>query len=594
MGTVINHIASDETLQRIANAAEKSNILQAASLANAGGAAVYDAFYATAINSDNIDSMFLSWWAGASDGESDKTKLLSRWFNMLNDDLTFGVKFYKFSSSNTSDGVLLDDSIALGVCTPSTSTVKGKDEFVKHPAFWTVEVNYEIGEDGEIVIKAVDKVDPTFNRNGVPGMVGVAQKSGWFSYSEDDTFIYKRYRSTQAPGFVPMPECVSPVDNTVRPFMVHAKYMAGIDSNGNMTSATNLAPCNYTYSHNSQITEWRKRGANYAGISICDISFRIWMFQLKYAKKGNSSTMAGCNNYNYQKIAAVSEQGVKRILLTSSDASGYIVGSNIIIGDKGEGTSTDRNTASMYSLAKNKKILSIEDVSIEDTSYKAINIDTDTTFDTEAGVTYISTMPWWSGACDNVLGVDGSPTNNTNGKEPFIIQGLETQTGAYAVVADLMHEDTYDAEAQTYTVVPHVVRKAADIATSKTDNYVQSKNTLIINGVTGWAWHYIQDLYFDPTLPELTLPSATDGGAGSSNGYQAAASANSSSGWREWLSWGNLNDGGNCGLACVNLNNSLGNGNWNIAAGASFKYFSQLAQPFKLQFVNVIFYHYNL
>ena len=74
----------------------------------------------------------------------------------------------------------------------------------------------------------------------------------------------------------------------------------------------------------------------------------------------------------------------------------------------------------------------------------------------------------------------------------------------------------------------------------------------------------------------------------------AAANANSSSGWREWLSWGYLTDGGLCGLACVYLNNSLGNGNWNIAAGASFKYFSQLAQPFKLQFVNVIFYHYNL
>ena len=41
-----------------------------------------------------------------------------------------------------------------------------------------------------------------------------------------------------------------------------------------------------------------------------------------------------------------------------------------------------------------------------------------------------------------------------------------------------------------------------------------------------------------------------------------------SGGVYEWLSWGNLNDGSNCGLACANLNNGLGNANWNILAGA--------------------------
>lgn len=35
-----------------------------------------------------------------------------------------------------------------------------------------------------------------------------------------------------------------------------------------------------------------------------------------------------------------------------------------------------------------------------------------------------------------------------------------------------------------------------------------------------------------------------------------------------WQAFGNLNNGGNSGFACANLNNGLGNANWNIAARA--------------------------
>jgi len=38
-----------------------------------------------------------------------------------------------------------------------------------------------------------------------------------------------------------------------------------------------------------------------------------------------------------------------------------------------------------------------------------------------------------------------------------------------------------------------------------------------------------------------------------------------------WQAFGNLNNAGNSGLACANLNNGLGNGNWNIGARASGK-----------------------
>ena len=565
--TLINHPASDETLGRVASALETANTLTAAQLAGTSGAAIYDAFYAAGVTPENIDDMFVSWWHGADDGQYTKTQLLARWFNLLNSDKTFGTKFYNFGTSQTTQGELCDDSAEIGVTTPSTNTVKGKDPLHQQFAFWTVEVEYEIDANGEIEIKSVAKVDSSFNRGGTNGMVGVAQKTGWLSITNDSVNWWVRYRTAQAPGYVPIAEGVSPVDNKPRAFVVHAKYMGGKGTDGKPTSASGLAPLNYSWSHNSQIAEWRKRGANYAGISICDIFFRILMFWLKYAKKGNSGTMEGCTSYNFQYKCAVAETGVTRVLLTEAQAKNLLVGSSVIVGDVGSGTSTDRGVASMYKCAKNVRILSIVSTVVEETTYYAVNLETDTAFDTTTD-TYISTMPWWSGSCDDVLGVDGSPTSCTNGKEPFIIQGLESQIGAYAVVADIIDTITVSEDSTTMTINPATVRLAKNIAQSKSANYVDTNKPLTIPKPANWAWHFIGDLAYDKAHPEFTLPSIIDNGANSGNGFKSAVIVPTSGGVFEWLSWSSLVAYSHCGLACAHLNNGLGFASWYIAAGA--------------------------
>ena len=565
--TLINHPASDETLGRVASALETANTLTAAQLAGTSGAAIYDAFYAAGVTPENIDDMFVSWWHGADDGQYTKTQLLARWFNLLNSDKTFGTKFYNFGTSQTTQGELCDDSAEIGVTTPSTNTVKGKDPLHQQFAFWTVECEYEIDANGEIEIKSVAKVDSGFNRGGTNGMVGVAQKTGWLSITNDSVNWWVRYRTAQAPGYVPIAEGVSPVDNKPRAFVVHAKYMGGKGADGKPTSASGLAPLNYSWSHNSQIAEWRKRGANYAGISICDIFFRILMFWLKYAKKGNSGTMEGCTSYNFQYKCAVAETGVTRVLLTEAQAKNLLVGSSVIVGDVGSGTSTDRGVASMYKCAKNVRILSIVSTVVEETTYYAVNLETDTPFDTTTD-TYISTMPWWSGSCDDVLGVDGSPTSCTNGKEPFIIQGLESQIGAYAVVADIIDTITVSEDSTTMTINPATVRLAKNIAQSKSANYVDTNKPLTIPKPANWAWHFIGDLAYDKAHPEFTLPSIVDNGANSGNGFKSAVGVPTSGGVCEWLSWSSLYGSSHCGLACAGLNSGLGVAYWNIAAGA--------------------------
>lgn len=565
--TLINHPASDETLGRVASALETANTLTAAQLAGTSGAAIYDAFYAAGVTPENIDDMFVSWWHGADDGQYTKTQLLARWFNLLNSDKTFGTKFYNFGTSQTTQGELCDDSAEIGVTTPSTNTVKGKDPLHQQFAFWTVECEYEIDANGEIEIKSVAKVDSSFNRGGTNGMVGVAQKTGWLSITNDSVNWWVRYRTAQAPGYVPIAEGVSPVDNKPRAFVVHAKYMGGKGADGKPTSASGLAPLNYTWSHNSQIAEWRKRGANYAGISICDIFFRILMFWLKYAKKGNSGTMEGCTSYNFQYKCAVAETGVTRVLLTEAQAKNLLVGSSVIVGDVGSGTSTDRGVASMYKCAKNVRILSIVSTVVEETTYYAVNLETDTPFDTTTD-TYISTMPWWSGSCDDVLGVDGSPTSCTNGKEPFIIQGLESQIGAYAVVADIIDTITVSEDSTTMTINPATVRLAKNIAQSKSANYVDTNKPLTIPKPANWAWHFIGDLAYDKAHPEFTLPSIVDNGANSGNGFKSAVGVPTSGGVCEWLSWSGLGGYSACGLACADLGNGLGAAYWAFAAGA--------------------------
>lgn len=565
--TLINHPASDETLGRVASALETANTLTAAQLAGTSGAAIYDAFYAAGVTPENIDDMFVSWWHGADDGQYTKTQLLARWFNLLNSDKTFGTKFYNFGTSQTTQGELCDDSAEIGVTTPSTNTVKGKDPLHQQFAFWTVEVEYEIDANGEIEIKSVAKVDSSFNRGGTNGMVGVAQKTGWLSITNDSVNWWVRYRTAQAPGYVPIAEGVSPVDNKPRAFVVHAKYMGGKGADGKPTSASGLAPLNYTWSHNSQIAEWRKRGANYAGISICDIFFRILMFWLKYAKKGNSGTMEGCTSYNFQYKCAVAETGVTRVLLTEEQAKNLLVGSSVIVGDVGSGTSTDRNATTMYKCAKNVRILSIVSTVVEETTYYAVNLETDTPFDTTTD-TYISTMPWWSGSCDDVLGVDGSPTSCTNGKEPFIIQGLESQIGAYAVVADIIDTITVSEDSTTMTINPATVRLAKNIAQSKSANYVDTNKPIIIPKPANWAWHFIGDLAYDKAHPEFTLPSIVDNGANSGNGFKSAVGVPASGGVCEWLSWSFLHGYSTCGLACASLSCGLGSANGYFAAGA--------------------------
>ena len=62
------------------------------------------------------------------------------------------------------------------------------------------------------------------------------------------------------PGFELLDEAVKP-DGTIRPFLLHAKYVAGRNphENNNLASISGVNPEYVDICHNGQITEFRKR-----------------------------------------------------------------------------------------------------------------------------------------------------------------------------------------------------------------------------------------------------------------------------------------------------------------------------------------------
>ena len=243
------------------------------------------------------------------------------------------------------------------------------------------------------------------------------------------------------------------------------------------------------------------------------------------------------------------------MLLTAAQGAYFVVGSCVSLG-----STNDRAKATTYDVCDITKILSIEDVTVDGTAYKAVNLDTETPFNTTTA-TYIVAHPWQTGSTDDVLGNDGSPTNNTSGKEPCKIQGIEVMVGAYEVPGDTtLYED-----AEKYTV--YLNRKAADIKTGNSGTNPVTIGTIAKE--TDAAWKYIAELNWDANNQEAYMLAQPFAGS-STTGYRAAVYRDgaATTGWREWLAFGSLDYWGSSGFACAILSAGLGAANWNIAARA--------------------------
>ena len=202
------------------------------------------------------------------------------------------------------------------------------------------------------------------------------------------------------------------------------------------------------------------------------------------------------------------------------------------------------------------KITSI--TALPDGLNSAVNVDAPA-FDTNATTT-ITTVPWGSGACDNVLGNDGSPISNTSGKEPLIINGIETMVGGYEVIQNLMiyndNTDPLNYKIKVYACYDAKLYKAG----SPSADY---KLLSVLMAQTNNTWQYISKLGVDPNHPTALIPVAAT--ASSTTGFADGIYTNApTTGYRVWPSLGSLGSGSLCGFFSVLGVSGLGDSSWHF------------------------------
>ena len=103
-----------------------------------------DAIWAARLDGTNTAEIFQQYAAALIAQGVDIDTILRRWFALLWDNNTYGTKLYKFATSPTPDGELIQASAELGAAKPGTNTTAAVDPYFPRGAFWAVEVAYEI------------------------------------------------------------------------------------------------------------------------------------------------------------------------------------------------------------------------------------------------------------------------------------------------------------------------------------------------------------------------------------------------------------------------------------------------------------------
>ena len=491
---------------------------------------------------------------------------LSNYFALRRNGKVFTTKIYKWETSTSPVGVKMNANENM-VAEPSVGRTEGRDDYAQYGLFHHFTCNFSVDENGFNHVDALEG-QIGFTKYGKV-QVGEVTMSAWFGIEDTTEAVLYHYSDSQTELTpYPMKESINP-DGTISPFMIHAKYAAG-DIDGVPYSSKGLAPANgcqatqarNPVSYTGMITYMHKLGGHYCGTTSWDLFYRQLMMIIKYATTHSQSIMAGCTSYSNQNQNLVEETGVMRVVLTKAQAAGYVIGSYVSIGDVGSNTNRDRYFSYIHNKAYSVKVTKIEDV---DDSNAAVYVDAPEAFDTTL-TTWITTMPWHSGATDEVAGSDGSPNSNTNGKDPYKIQGIETCIGAYEVLGNVVMDIVTGADGNPARDV-YVCEDASTLSSNIATVRANYKKAIAQVAYTAASWKYITEETTDPNLG-IMIP--TKVGGGSTTGFADGLYTDTgTSGQREWLALGYLTYGAYAGLWFLNANGGWSGTYWDIVSGVS-------------------------
>lgn len=491
---------------------------------------------------------------------------LSNYFALRRNGKVFTTKIYKWETSTSPVGVKMNANENM-VAEPSVGRTEGRDDYAQYGLFHHFTCNFSVDENGFNHVDALEG-QIGFTKYGKV-QVGEVTMSAWFGIEDTTEAVLYHYSDSQTELTpYPMKESINP-DGTISPFMIHAKYAAG-DIDGVPYSSKGLAPANgcqatqarNPVSYTGMITYMHKLGGHYCGTTSWDLFYRQLMMIIKYATTHSQSIMAGCTSYSNQNQNLVEETGVMRVVLTKAQAAGYVIGSYVSIGDVGSNTNKDRYFSYTHNKAYSVKVTKIEDV---DDSNAAVYVDAPEAFDTTL-TTWISTMPWRSGATDEVAGSDGSPNSNTNGKDPYKIQGIETCIGAYEVLGNVVMDIVTGADGNPARDV-YVCEDASTLSSNIATVRANYKKAIAQVAYTAASWKYITEETTDPNLG-IMIP--TKVGGGSTTGFADGLYTDTgTSGQREWLALGTLYNGAGAGLWFLLADNGWSGTYWTVVSGVS-------------------------
>ena len=466
---------------------------------------------------------------------------IAAWLAKMRDGKNYGVSIPKGSSTAcTKTGA----NVGIANPVPGTIGTPAIDPYVGHGPFIFFEVNGGVDEDGMPYVTAIDG-DGRFSRAEDTWIMTPVL---YTSETETDDAVNLTVSDARQSGLKRQPAALLP-DGSQRPYMLYAKYALSVDSDGNPRSVSGQ-PVKRFISHDTGVSLTKTASTGYSFKSAADDWYVKAMFLLKYATKNSQSIFAGCTGHTEQAPATAATESGTTVTVANSKAANWPVGSWVMVGNS-TNTSIDRGNAAAHNLVDAAPIIA----KTIDGDNCTLTLDCQP-FSCDVGM-MVSTCPWGTGACDAVEG-DGSPTSRTSGREPFVVQGIELGVGMYEILGNVLLNST--GSGWTVYVNP-------DTKNEKTGSSPDSALSAgAFPGGTGAGWNY--GLY-TKTINGLMIQQGA--GASTSTGVCDGnyKSADTATGWHEWLSLGTLWDRGNAGLFYVDGGVGTSVANWYIGSRLS-------------------------
>lgn len=489
--------------------------------------------------------------------------------NLHKDGKKYGVHFDNYDVTPSSNGTRLFDAVGM-TAAPSTNAVRAVNDFDGKGCFAYLEVNGSVDENGDFQVQYIKDIDNEFSRTKYDTWCLYLTQYVYrkFDSNGEDTVISDTRHSAE---WLPEGGAIRP-DGTIRPFVAIAKYMSGDNADGVASSISGVSPKNYSFQ--SSLTKFRAKGTQYCAETSQDSERMTRLMEIAFATRHSQSVMAGCNWWWTQATATVQENNAERIIISKSAAKEFVVGGTVSIGNANSLTSegkanNDRGLSGLHAKANKVKITKIEDY---DSNNAAVYVDNggqkfSTAPTSVSGVTcetIISTMPWNTGGCDEVLGSCGSPVSNTSGKEPYILFGVEMSSGFWEPKGNTV------MKIENHVMRPYICYDCTKMTTAgaTTDDWIALGYAIPDNK---GSWKYISKLGYSADDPEVRYPVevAATSSTGYADGLYTENLETTGDSQREVLGSGALSSGTFVGRRNANLSVGLSTSYWVYAARLS-------------------------